>query len=112
MEIKVISSLNDQNIRSKLNCKVTIVEGFEITYSFIQFDSREDFNRKISRNKKRKGKFIGILTNLACTSLPDVSGWYLYIEYVKDDTSYYLIVQQSEVYITNNGQTIDKVIVN
>jgi hypothetical protein len=111
MEIKVISVENNEGTRSSE--LVSLFEGSEISHRFVFYKDKTEFQEKThDLIKNLTGSILGI--DLSFWNQNDESaikdGYFLFIMYQKnDDCPSFIICKMSDVYITNKGQTIDKI---
>jgi hypothetical protein len=113
MEIKVISIENAEGCTSSE--MTSIFEGDEISHRLIFWKDNHDFVEKSAKLIKNiESRCLGIESWMyASEPNPKVTeGYFLFILYFKDNCPHCLICRHSDVYITNKGQTVDKITIN
>jgi hypothetical protein len=93
--------------------KTSIYEGNDFVYESFHYMNRDDFQKKYNECTKgvTLGRVVGIPKTFWENSDPDIEGGYfIFIIYENDKygTSF-IVVKDAIVYITNKGQTIDKI---
>jgi hypothetical protein len=113
MEIKIIQRSKDIE---NGGYQTHIFEADEVHHELIYYENRERFRILYkSRTGDRRGMSFGIPSNFWDDDKPEIiSGFFLLIDYWKEDTKTidFITCKDCEVYITNKGQTIDKIKVN
>lgn len=103
----------------KVNCHrqnegTFLFEGTEIRHKFVGYESIEDFHKQFINYAQNKSSYALGIPNDYYSKKPekDTSGGFLLITFInhKDDFNV-LVIKDSTVFITNKGQTIDKIMV-
>jgi len=111
MEIKILSiEIKEDN---ELCTLTTIVEAYNIAHFLKHYSSKEDFWKQTNADLKTF-RILGVPKEFYDkTYTESLTGQFLLINYDDSDgANNDIICMDCEVYITNKGQTIDKVIVN
>jgi hypothetical protein len=98
MEIKVIN---------KVDGATHIFDGNEVFYNFRFYENTEEYKRIIDESIK---SMAWILSDYG--EEIKKAGHLLYLEFVSDGNHIEMVINKSTVYITNKGQTVDKIIVD
>jgi hypothetical protein len=113
MEIKVISIENNEGATSSE--MTSIFEGEEISHRRILWKINNDFVEKSAKlTKNIDSNMLGIESWLFQkennSKMPE--GYFIFILFFRDNCPHCLICRHSEIYITNKGQTVDKITIN
>ena len=106
MEIKIIEKSKGQ--------KTSIFEGADIRHEHIVYNSGEDFIQKYNElgfsANELSGHVLGVPEEIWKKGNKIGSGYFLLIYYRIDELKF-IVVKNATVFITNKGQTIDRIII-
>ena len=114
MEIKIISVENNEGTKS--SSLTSLFEGHEISHKLVYYNNKNQFQEKahdLIRNLT--GHVLGIDAKFWESEGAIPEGYFLYILFYKNDCHdcpTFILCKMSDVYITNKGQTIDKISIN
>jgi len=114
MEIKIVRQTKESET---FGFQTIITEGFDIVYQLIEYQGKDDFQKSYNEcsRSRENGKVIGIPDYFWKEDKKEIDpGFFLYIFYNEKGQTFnsFIICKHSIVYITNAGQTIDRIAID
>lgn len=108
MEIKIV----EQNGTEYAGLRTTILEGTEISHESVYFANKDKFQEIYSKKTQGiTGHVIGIPNDYWKQEGPDIGNEYFHLLFYNNlrGEIEFIVVKNAIIYITTNGQTIDKI---
>jgi hypothetical protein len=112
MEVKICQQTKEYE---NSGLQTSIFETESVNHEFIRYENLPQFNVLVkSRTANEHLTMYGIPSWMIAEKLPKnecESGYFLLMSFFDDNDYSYIVCKNSIIYITNKGQTIDKIIV-